>query len=240
MFSKIKSGLVNSLDDVFHLVSANSCAVCEKEIIKNWEGICSFCLNEMPYTLFEKYIDDSQLDKLFWGRVKIHATYSLLYFEKKGPVQSVLHRIKYKNDRKLTIKMGKMIGKKLIDSPKFADLDALLPVPLHFQKFFLRGYNQSEILADGIAEAMNLRLDIQSLIRTKNTQTQTKKNRFQRWDNVDTKFVISENNNLSQYKHIALIDDVITTGATLETIVREIQSHAPELKISIISLALTK
>ena len=133
--------------------------------------------------------------------------------------------------------MGKLIGEQVKQLSSFQDIDALVPVPIHPKKEFTRGYNQSEKLADGIAEILNLPVLINYIERTKNSDSQTKKGRFKRWDNVENKFI---SKNTTNFKHIALVDDVITTGATLEVIVRMLQENNPELRISIISLALTK
>ena len=133
--------------------------------------------------------------------------------------------------------MGKLIGEQVKQLSSFQGIDALVPVPIHPKKEFTRGYNQSEKLADGIAEILNLPVLINYIERTKNSDSQTKKGRFKRWDNVENKFI---SKNTTNFKHIAIVDDVITTGATLEVIVRILQENNPELRISIISLALTK
>ena len=119
----------------------------------------------------------------------------------------------------------------------FQSIDALVPVPIHPKKEFIRGYNQSEKLADGISEVLKVPVVVDFLERTKFSESQTKKNRFLRWDNVENNF---KSKNRSHYKHIAIVDDVITTGATLEVIIRTIQENNPEIRISVISLALTK
>jgi len=121
----------------------------------------------------------------------------------------------------------------------FKDLEALVPVPLHPKKLFTRGYNQSEKLADGISNELNIPVLKDFIVRNKNTETQTKKGRFLRWENVENKFSVGRKSN-ENYKHVAIVDDVITTGATLEAIIQSIQKNNPEVCISVISLALAK
>jgi len=112
----------------------------------------------------------------------------------------------------------------------------LIPVPLHFKKEFIRGYNQSEVLAKGIAEVLAVPVDIKSIIRNKHTETQTKKSRFQRWENVDSIFEVKPG--LNKYKHVVLVDDVITTGSTMEALIQAINKHHPQLEISVVTLAI--
>ena len=120
---------------------------------------------------------------------------------------------------------------------KFSTIDLLVPVPLHHKKKFIRGYNQSEIIAKGIAKKLNVEIDNNILKRNKNTKTQTKKNKLSRWESIQWLFEVSE---IKNYKHIAIVDDVITTGSTLETIISLINKKYPEIRVSIISLAVTK
>jgi ComF family protein len=121
----------------------------------------------------------------------------------------------------------------------FKGVEALIPVPIHSKKEFLRGYNQSEKIADGIAAVLNIPVVLDFMGQTKSTESQTKKSRFMRWDNVENKFQTTQKET-TQYSHIAIVDDVITTGATLEAIIRKIRENNPEIRISVISLAITK
>ena len=223
--------------DLFHLIYPNTCLICENELPPSNKFICSFCHNDFNYTYFERYSEPTPLDQLFWGRVSVFSTYSYLYFEKAKSTQPILHALKYGDKPEIGIEMGKLIGEQVKQLSSFQGIDALVPVPIHPKKEFTRGYNQSEKLADGIAEILNLPVLINYIERTKNSDSQTKKGRFKRWDNVENKFI---SKNTTNFKHIALVDDVITTGATLEVIVRILQENNPELRISIISLALTK
>ena len=223
--------------NLFHLVYPTSCLICEKELPSDKKFICSFCNNELKYTYFERYIEPTPLDQLFWGRIPMVATYSYIYFEKGKSTQPILHALKYGDKPELGVEMGKLIGEQVKKIASFQDVDALVPVPIHPKKEFTRGYNQSEKLADGIAEILNTPVLISYIEKTKDSDSQTKKGRFKRWDNVEDKF---KTNSKTEFKHIAIVDDVITTGATLEAIIRKIQENNPEIRVSIISLALTK
>jgi ComF family protein len=226
------------IDPIVHLIYPNSCLICSEELAVQYESICPFCRNEMAYTHFEKYTEPSNLDKLFWGRIQLSSTFALLYFEKSKATQKILHALKYKSSPQVGIQFGKEIGRTLLSSKRLADIDALIPVPIHPKKEFTRGYNQSEKLADGISLVSSIPVDTHFLTKKTHTSSQTKKNRFARWDNVVNNF--SLHNKDKNYKHIAIIDDVVTTGATIEALVRSINENYPDLRISIISLAVTK
>jgi ComF family protein len=223
--------------DLSHIVFPNICLICEKELINNRKFICSFCENELNYTFFEKYSEPTVLDELFWGRVKLEETYSYLYFQKGKKEQNLIHALKYSDKKEIGLFFGNKIGASLLNTDKFKDVDALIPVPLHYKKQFKRGYNQSKALADGVSDFLNIIVDDSFLKRSKNSSTQTKNNKASRWDNVQNVFDL---NQFKKYKHIAIIDDVITTGSTLEVIISMINKKYPEIRISIISLALTK
>ncbi len=225
--------------DLLHLIYPNQCLICENELTRHQKSICNLCFSNLNFTYFEAYEEPTPLDQLFWGRVAVHGTYAYLYFEKNKGVQPVLHALKYKDRPEIGIEMGSQIGNKIKLLPVFSDLDALIPIPLHPRKKFIRGYNQSEKLAEGIASVINVPVDVDFISRTKYGKSQTTKGRFLRWDNIQGKFNFSPEGR-KKHMHIALVDDVITTGATLETIIRLIHENNPEIRISILSLALTK
>ena len=229
--------LVERKDDLSHLIYPNICLICDKETPNKKVQICHLCETELHHTHFENYLEETKLDKLFWGRVQIEATYSLLNFEKENSTQAILHGIKYQNKKNLALEMGIRIGNQLLKMDKFDYLDCLIPIPLHHKKEYQRGYNQSLLIAEGISQITSIPYLEKALTRIKHSESQTKKGRFKRWENVQQTFLIDKIA-LKNYKHIALVDDVVTTGATLEACVQEIQNNYPELKISIISLAI--
>jgi len=227
-------------DDLLHLIYPNNCVICQQELSKFEEGLCSICDSELKYTHYENYQDATSLDKLFWGRCQLKSSYSMLYFEKGGQTQKILHEIKYKGNQQLGEKMGSKMGTQLLTNiEKYTSIDALIPVPLHPRKIYLRGYNQSEIIANGISETMKIPINKTFLTRVKHAESQTKKSKFLRWDNIEEAFFVNPQGN-EHLKHIAIIDDVITTGSTLEACIKKIKEYRPDLKISVFSLAVTK
>lgn len=234
--------LKNWLDpfsDLLHLVFPRTCFVCKTELASHEKTCCSVCLEQLPYTHYEKMKGESPVDKLFWGRVQLEACFSLLHFEKDSPVQELLHRIKYGSDPQLALEMGKLIGRKVKEHKLLNDSCILLPVPVHHQKRFARGYNQSEMIALGISHVVDLPMEKKLVSKKKHTGSQTRKNRFLRWDNVAENFVVTGNPENSN-SHYVIIDDVITTGATIESMILTLKENYPELRFSVISLAVTK
>lgn len=223
------------LSDLGNLIFPSECLSCEKELSRFESYLCSFCENDLPLTNFHLFEEPTPTDKLFWGRVDITKTYSHLFFEKNKTSQTILFSLKYKNKPELGVYFGKKIGENLKLMSVFNNIDAVIPVPLHHKKEFIRGYNQSEVLALGICEILNKPMDTRTIHRTKHSASQTKKSRFQRWDNVNEIFKI--NSKINSYKHIVLVDDVVTTGSTLESIIQAIRKKNPTILISVVTLA---
>ena len=225
-----------SLGDLSHLIFPNVCLACERELARSESHVCSFCTTNLTPTNFHLFNEASQMDKLFWGRVAIYKTYAHLFFEKHKTTQRILFSLKYKNNPRLGVYFGHEIGRRLKEIPVFANADAFIPVPLHPKKQFIRGYNQSEALTKGICEILEPRMDIKTIVRTKHSDTQTRKSRFQRWDNVNEIFRVKST--ILNYKHIVLVDDVITTGSTIEAIAKTLLEKNPKLSISVVTLAI--
>lgn len=223
------------VSDIENLIFPNECYSCEKELSRFENHLCSFCENDLPLTNFHLFDGESPTDKLFWGRVNITNTYSHLFFEKNKTSQTILFNLKYKNKPELGVYFGEKIGENIIKIKGLENIDAIIPVPLHHKKEFIRGYNQSEVLAIGINNILNKTLDLKTVQRTKHSASQTKKSRFQRWDNVNEIFKVSEK--IKHYKHIVIVDDVITTGSTIESIIHAIRKKNPDILISVVTLA---
>jgi ComF family protein len=223
--------------DFLHLLFPSRCILCSEESSSD-DPICSFCRSELQYTRFEEYTEPTELDKLFWGRVSVHGTFALLYFHQNSSTKKILHALKYGNKPETGRMLGKEIGEKIKKIDLFKDLDALVPVPIHPKKRFVRGYNQSEELATGISQFTEIPIDNKFIGKLTHTGSQTKQGRFSRWDNVSENFKLRKTG--KKYKHILIVDDVITTGATLEAMIRSIAKEHPKLSVSIVSLALTK
>jgi competence protein ComFC len=220
-----------------NLVFPENCIACETELAQLEEYICNFCQDTLKKTYFESFKEPSMLDKLFWGRILLEHTFALFYFKSNTPAQTILHNLKYKHKAKLGVYCGGKIGQAIQSAKAFNGIDALIPVPLHHKKAFNRGYNQSEMLAIGISSVLKIPVLKNAVKKTQHTESQTKKNKFERWDNVNQIF---KGKKLKDYNHIAIVDDVVTTGSTLESLASQIQQENPHLKISIIALAFAK
>jgi ComF family protein len=213
--------------------------ICKNEFNQSKLAICPICSSELAYTHFEDYNEVTNLDKLFWGRVKLEGTYALLRFKQQSSTQHILHELKYKNNPEIGKHFGKEIGLKMKIIDKFSDMDALIPVPLHPKKEFIRGYNQAEIICKGIAESSGVALRKDLLKRISFTESQTRKGKSSRWDNMQNRFKLQgiKNRNL---KHLVVVDDVVTTGSTLETCIRILREEFPQAKISVAVLAVAE
>lgn len=233
----IKKFISHPLKDVCALIFPESCLFCKIELTSTEKHICDLCEFEMKRTYFEEFKENSTLDKLFWGRVRLEKTFALYYFNSETAIREMLHQLKYQHKETLGIDLGKKIGLILKESARFLDLDALIPVPIHHKKKFIRGYNQSELIARGISSELLIPLLKKQTAKTKHTSSQTKKSNQERWENVSSVF---RSQDLSDYKHVALVDDVITTGSTIESLANELLKSNNQLKISVISLAFAK
>ena len=220
--------------DFVSLLYPRLCFACGKTLFRHEKIICTSCLFELPKTNFHTY-RDSPLDKVFWGRVPVQRTAALYYFSKGGKVQHLIHQLKYKGQREVGIYMGKLLGNDLKTDPEFQLIHKIIPVPLHLQKLRKRGYNQSEQFAIGLSEATGIEMDIKSFIRSVATETQTRKSRFARYENVKEIFKVVTPETLEN-KHILLVDDVITTGSTLESCA-SILLKVPGVRISVAAIA---
>ena len=221
------------IDGLSALVFPRICTLCGNNLFKNESVICRYCLMHLPRTHFENY-RHNKVEQIFWGRVNLEYGFSIYYFRKKELVQQLMHEIKYRGNQKLAIIIGQEVGRILKEVKLTDQINYLIPVPLHEKKLRLRGYNQSELICKGIEEATGIPLATQLLHRAQFTSTQTKKARYDRWENVENSFVV---NNLSfDNSHFLLIDDVITTGATLEACCHALL-QIPGAKVSIGTVA---
>jgi ComF family protein len=224
------------LDDFISLLFPNICACCGNSLWKHEEIICTYCDFHLPKTNFHLE-QDNPASRTFWGRARIESATAYYYFNKGNKVQRLIHLLKYKGRKDIGIFLGEKQGLLLKNSPLFTTVEVIIPVPLHKKKLMKRGYNQSEQFAVGLGKSMNLPVNPYILSRQKYTETQTKKSRFGRWQNVSEMFAL-ENSILLEGKHILLVDDVITTGATLESCIKTL-SAIPGIKISVAAIAVT-
>jgi len=225
------------LKDVFSIFFPEACLCCNDFLASGESVICLTCRHDLPLTNFS-FEKDNLIEKSFYGRIPLENATSLFYFFKKGNVQHLIHELKYKNQQQTGTFIGDWLGDQLIDSHRFETVDCIIPVPLHPKKFKKRGYNQVTTFGESLAKKLDIPYYENILIRVSSTKTQTKKLRFDRWKNVQELFHV-QNNFALENKHILLIDDVITTGATLEACYEALKK-TKNLKISIACMAYTK
>lgn len=197
-------------------------------------GLCLACLEDLPRARFHEDARNP-VEQLFWGKVQLHAASAFLIFTPEGMVQSMLHRLKYAHDREIGMLLGRSMAEELMKSERFGDVQVLLPVPLHPSKKRKRGYNQCQVIVDGMRQVWPLQASPQELIRVVRTPSQTRKGRLDRWRNVAEAFQVQDTEAL-RGKHVLLVDDVVTTGATLEGCVKALEG-IPDIRISVCTVA---
>jgi len=202
------------ISDVLNLFFPNLCQVCGQPLNRQEEVLCLMCKAKLPLTGFEVH-SDNLVSEVFWGRVNLSSATSFLFFNKGGNVQHLIHQLKYKNRKQVGVYLGRLFGLALKKSPLFENTDLIIPVPLHPKKEHLRGYNQSFCIASGMSLSMGKPVITQNLIRRFHTSSQTRKSRYDRWENVKNIFAV-QYPEVFKNKHLLLVDDVLTTGATLE------------------------
>jgi ComF family protein len=207
---------------------------CGNSLFKHEEQVCNYCYLNLPKTNFHKQ-QRNPVDALFYGRTPLLLASSFYLFQKKGSIQKILHAIKYKHNKDLAVLVGKWYAEDLKENSIISKADFIIPVPLHIKKIKIRGYNQSEEFARGLAEGLEVPLKTSVLQRTEFTDTQTKKSKYERWENVEDVFELATPE-IFKYKHIVLVDDVITTGATIEACCQLLQ-QIEGIQISVLSIA---
>ena len=219
-----------------HVFYPSLCYGCNNELIQGDQYICLQCQTEMGRTYFES-IRDNPVEKLFWGRADIQCAASTFYYIDKTPLQQIVHQIKYRQEKELGIHMGEIMG---IHGTEFfteCKTDLCIPMPLHPKKEYKRGYNQASLLCEGIFKQTGIPYNEKALVRNENTRTQTKKSRIERWKNVASVFDVIEPSIIND-KHVVVVDDVITTGASTEACVNMLLQHGAKT-VGIYSLAFT-
>lgn len=197
-----------------HLFYPHNCEGCGSDVVFDSQLLCARCRHRLPETNFFGQ-DNNPIEKLFYGRVNIQHAGSVYYFTKDSLLQHLIIQLKYRDNKEAGYFLGRMMGSALARCKKFSSVDALVPLPLNHKKEQLRGYNQAALLCEGIREVWNKPVLSNAITRTRFTETQTRQNRLSRWQNMEGVFAVADAVAL-QHKHLLLIDDVITTGATLE------------------------
>ena len=219
-------------DSFLHLLFPHVCTGCGSDILNEETMLCMRCIDAMPETNFDIHADNP-VEKTFWGRLPLMGATAQFYFTKESLMQHLMHQFKYKNNKDLGLQLGRIMGEQIGKSGRF-NADALIPLPLFLAKEKRRGYNQATVLCQGMAESMKIPVLDKVVIRPQHTETQTKKGRIDRWKNMEGKFILSDPH-VIRNKHLLLIDDVVTTGATLEACGNELLK-AENVRLSVATL----
>lgn len=229
--------MINPLHSIFNLFYPELCSICKSQLVKGEKAICISCISDLPITNFCN-LTNNTVETSFYGRIPIEEATALFYFFKKGSIQELIHNLKYRNQQQVGTVLGEWLGDDLLQSNRFKNLDFIVPVPLHQKKMKKRGYNQVTTFGQSLSKKLNVPYNDTILKRITSTKTQTKRLRFDRWKNVQELFVV-EQPEFVENKHILLIDDIITTGATLEACCKAFE-NSKNIKISIACMAYTK
>jgi ComF family protein len=225
----------NLSDDLVSLFFPRLCAACEGHLMRGEAAICTMCLLELPRTRDELDPANNAAARVFWGRIPLQSAAAVYQFVKEGKVQELIHNLKYNGRKDAGVVPGRIFGNEIKNLTPFNTIDLIIPVPLHPDRLRKRGYNQAAAFGEGLAAGLSIPIWEDQLQRVKATQTQTRKGRSERWDNVDEMFAVAKPEELKG-KHVVLVDDVITTGATIEACAIPLLK-IEGLKLSVISLA---
>lgn len=232
---KVPYPIYQAANDAVGLFFPKLCRACGQHLPPRHEALCLRCRARLPLTGFAQ-MDDNPVTGRFWGRVDVQYATALLYFIKDGQAQHLIHQLKYEGRREIGHYLGRQLGESLSESPYLPPVDALVPAPLHPKRERVRGYNQAQVIAEGIAERLQCPVSNNGLRRAWNTASQTRKDRFARFANVSEAFVVDDTEAL-RGKHLLLVDDIITTGATLEACANVLLG-IPGVRVSVAALAL--
>jgi ComF family protein len=222
--------------DLSQLFFPHVCLACGTDILSVHTVLCARCIERIPVTNFHR-TPGNQVERIFYGRIQVTQAGSYCYFSKGSVIQQLLHHLKYKGNMNAGIFAGRLMGESMLSSGQFSQVNALVPLPLFPSRERKRGYNQAEILCEGISDVTGIRVLRDVVSRLSASQTQTHKNRVERWQNMEGRFIVKDNTPLKD-KHLLLVDDVITTGATLEACGQELLRAGPG-SLSVFTLAYT-
>jgi ComF family protein len=224
------------IDDFLHLFFPHTCVGCDTDVLNNEDVLCAECINKLPGTGFLAAADNP-VEKIFYARLPVAQAGSAFYFNKDSVIQSIIIQLKYKSNQKAGRFLGKLLGLQLANGKRFDDVDLIIPLPLNDKKLFKRGYNQASVIVNGITSVWHKPVMEDAVERILFTETQTHKDRIERWKTMEGVFRVTQPVLLAN-KHVLLVDDVITTGATLEACGAAILK-IPGVKLSIATAAYT-
>jgi ComF family protein len=221
-------------DDFISLLFPRLCYGCGNHLMRNEALICTECYVLIPRTNFHLK-PDNPVSQLFWGRCMIEKAAAFSFYTRDSRIRKLIHQLKYKGIKEIGSELGRIYGNALKSSEFLEEIDLIIPVPLHPSKKRQRGFNQSDLIAGGISESTGIPMDSGLLERITVTKTQTRKSRYDRWTNVQDIFRVTGKNRLEDL-HILLVDDVITTGSTIEACANELLK-GENIKVSVAALA---
>jgi ComF family protein len=207
-------------DDFISLLFPRLCYACGNHLLRNENLICTGCYVSIPRTNYHLQ-EENPVAQLFWGRCQVEKAAAFSYYSRGSRIRNLIHKLKYKGIKEIGYELGRIYAVSLKSSGFTEDVDIIIPVPLHPSKRRSRGFNQSECISSGISEVTDLPVDTLSLVRKVFSDTQTRKSRYERWTNVESIFQVTDPDAIKG-KHILLVDDVITTGSTIESCVNEL------------------
>ena len=214
------------------------CAICEKLLVGSEEHLCVSCLASLPFTNLWQHPYDNEMAQMFWHLIPIERSSALFTYRSHSPSAQLLYRLKYNHQPELGIYLGELLAMKAMETGFFEGVDAIIPIPLTKERQKMRGYNQCMMIAKGIVEKYQLPILENALQRVSFHESQTHKNRWQRQENVEQVFRLTHQVDLSG-KHLLIIDDVCTTGATIVACCKELMK-AGNVKFSVLTVGLTE
>ncbi|MCM4160558.1 ComF family protein [Antarcticibacterium flavum] len=221
--------------DLINLFYPRLCSICEQELVKNEPVICAKCIHDLPVTTYHLN-NENPVKKVFYGRVEVENATALLEFHKKSGVQKLIHQLKYKGQQEIGTFLGQWMAAQILENSTFPGVEMVIPVPLHRKKLKHRGYNQVEKFGREISLALQMPYIDTALVKKSFSSTQTIKARLARWGNMEESFVLADPGVVAN-RHILLVDDIITTGATLEACA-SVLKEAGGVKISVATMAI--
>lgn len=227
--------LVQLAHDFSSLFFPAYCGGCSTPLQRGERAICTTCLMRLPRTRIHD-LAENRVEKLFWGRADVITATAFLHMPRKGITHHLIHDLKYRGNQEVGELLGAAFGNELVQSQRMSTFDLIIPVPLHPRKERMRGYNQCDPICRGLSQTLGVPWSRTHLIRRAFTESQTRKSRFDRWKNTESIFHINDADFLTQ-KHILLVDDVITTGATFEACAKALAA-IPGIGISVAALAM--
>tara|TARA_Y100001933_G_scaffold262461_1_gene319972 strand:+ start:1784 stop:2494 length:711 start_codon:yes stop_codon:yes gene_type:complete len=229
--------LAKIINEINNILLPRVCFGCNTQLFSGERILCAVCRHDLPLT-DHNYLEENTVDRIFYGRIPIKKAASFVFFSKKSIVKNLLHWLKYKNQEQIGGFFGDWCGSLLRESGHLNHIDAVIPVPLHPKRLKKRGYNQVELFARTVAINLGAEYCDDWLIKVKNTKTQTKKRKEMRWENSKDAFQL-KTSTPRKYKNVLLVDDVITSGSTIESCARAL-SQQKDLGIYVLSMAVVK